>query len=138
LKRPAAGIEKLPETPADQQLCGDAGICGVPGATRLSQSAHPAWRTTAKQSAGRHLKGETVASVKRLPAISAQQNRQSAPSRQLLSVGEVCAELQIASSTFYEWRTKGTGPRCIKLPNGQIRVRRSDLNSWLDAREDAA
>ena len=26
-------------------------------------------------------------------------------------------ELQTAR-TFYEWRTKGTGPRCIKLPNG--------------------
>jgi predicted DNA-binding transcriptional regulator AlpA len=56
----------------------------------------------------------------------------------LLSVGEVCDELQIAQSTFYEWRTKGTGPRCIKLPNGQLRVRRGDLSSWLDAREDAA
>ena len=48
------------------------------------------------------------------------------------------AYLQIAQSTFYEWRTKGTGPRCIKLPNGQLRVRRADLESWLDAREDAA
>jgi predicted DNA-binding transcriptional regulator AlpA len=58
--------------------------------------------------------------------------------RDLLSVSEVCDELQIAQSTFYEWRTKGTGPRCIKLPNGQLRVRRCDLSSWLDAREDAA
>ncbi len=58
--------------------------------------------------------------------------------RDLLSVGEVCDELQIAQSTFYEWRMKGTGPRCIKLPNGQLRVRRADLSAWLDAREDAA
>jgi predicted DNA-binding transcriptional regulator AlpA len=59
-------------------------------------------------------------------------------SRDKLTVAEVCDDLQIAQSTFYEWRTKGTGPRCIKLPNGQLRVRRTDLESWLDAREDAA
>jgi predicted DNA-binding transcriptional regulator AlpA len=58
--------------------------------------------------------------------------------RDKLTVGEVCADLQIAQSTFYEWRTKGTGPRCIKLPNGQLRVRRTDLEAWLNAREDAA
>jgi predicted DNA-binding transcriptional regulator AlpA len=58
--------------------------------------------------------------------------------RDLLTVTEVCDELQIAQSTFYEWRTKGTGPRCIKLPNSQLRVRRSDLIAWLDTREDAA
>src|ERR1035441_6218778 len=51
-----------------------------------------------------------------------------------LPLGDV-AQMQ---STFYEWRTKGTGPRCFKLPNGQLRVRRADLESWLDAREDAA
>jgi predicted DNA-binding transcriptional regulator AlpA len=56
-------------------------------------------------------------------------------SRDKLTVGEVCEDLQIAQSTFYEWRTKGTGPRCIKLPNGQLRVRRSDLEAWLDTRE---
>jgi predicted DNA-binding transcriptional regulator AlpA len=59
-------------------------------------------------------------------------------SRDKLTVAEVCDDLQIAQSTFYEWRTKGTGPRCIKLPNGQLRVRRTDLESWLDTREDAA
>jgi predicted DNA-binding transcriptional regulator AlpA len=55
-----------------------------------------------------------------------------------LTVAQVCEELQIAQSTFYDWRAKGTGPRCIKLPNGQLRVHRADLDSWLDAREDAA
>jgi len=59
-------------------------------------------------------------------------------SRDKLTVAEVCEDLQIAQSTSYEWRTKGTGPRCIKLPNGQLRVRRTDLEAWLDAREDAA
>jgi predicted DNA-binding transcriptional regulator AlpA len=59
-------------------------------------------------------------------------------SRDKLTVSQVCAELQIAQSTFYEWRTKDTGPRCIKLPNGQLRIRRTDLEAWLDKREDAA
>jgi predicted DNA-binding transcriptional regulator AlpA len=58
--------------------------------------------------------------------------------RGLLTVAEVCDELQIAQSTFYDWRTKGTGPQCIKLPNTQLRVRRADLDAWLAAREDAA
>ena len=76
--------------------------------------------------------------VKRLPADPVRPHDTPTRPRDLLTVAEVCDELQIAQSTFYEWRTKGTGPRCIKLPNGQLRVRRGDLNSWLDAREDAA
>ncbi|MGN9845063.1 helix-turn-helix transcriptional regulator [Nonomuraea sp. H19] len=56
----------------------------------------------------------------------------------MLTVPEVCAELQISRSTFYDWRQKGSAPRCITLPNGSLRVRRGDLDSWLNAREDAA
>ena len=55
-----------------------------------------------------------------------------------LTVAEVCAELRIARSTFYEWRAKGRGPRCIKLPNGELRIRRAELERWEDAHEDAA
>ncbi|MGY4768943.1 helix-turn-helix transcriptional regulator [Kribbella sp. CWNU-51] len=58
--------------------------------------------------------------------------------RTRMTVAEVCDDLGISRSTFYEWRTKGTGPRCIKLPNGEIRVRRTELESWLDSREEAA
>jgi len=49
-----------------------------------------------------------------------------------------CAELRIARSTFYEWRAKGRAPRCIKLPNGDLRIRRAELERWLDAHEDVA
>lgn len=55
-----------------------------------------------------------------------------------LTVALVCAELGISRSTFYEWRAKGRAPRCIKLPNGDIRVRRTELERWLDAHEEAA
>ena len=47
-------------------------------------------------------------------------------------------ELQVAKSTFYDWCDKGCAPRHIKLPNGQIRIRRTDLESWLESREVAA
>ncbi|TCN39848.1 helix-turn-helix protein [Kribbella orskensis] len=58
--------------------------------------------------------------------------------RNHLTVAEFCEELGIARSTFYDWRTKGTGPKCIKLPNNELRVRRDELERWLDSLEDAA
>lgn len=54
----------------------------------------------------------------------------------LLTVAEVLFELQIARSTFDTWRQLGTAPECIKLPNGQIRVRRCALDSWLTSHSD--
>ncbi|MFF2994723.1 helix-turn-helix transcriptional regulator [Streptomyces sp. NPDC057950] len=55
-----------------------------------------------------------------------------------LTLAEVCEELKVSRSTFYDWRAKKRAPRCIKLPNGDLRIRRSDLDHWLDGREDAA
>jgi excisionase family DNA binding protein len=55
-----------------------------------------------------------------------------------LTVADVSAELGISRSTFYEWRAKKRALRCIKLPNGDLRIRRSELDRWLDAHEDAA
>lgn len=55
-----------------------------------------------------------------------------------LTVAEVCAELRIARSTFNDWRAKRCAPRCIKLPNGELRIRRSEFERWLAAHEDAA
>ncbi len=51
------------------------------------------------------------------------------------SVGD---ELHIARSTFYDWRAKRKAPRCIKLPNGDLRIRRTDLESWLSSHEGEA
>ncbi|MEU2748089.1 helix-turn-helix domain-containing protein [Streptomyces collinus] len=58
--------------------------------------------------------------------------------RSMLTLAEVCEELGVSRSTFYDWRAKRRAPRCIKLPNGDLRIRRSDLDDWLDDREDAA
>jgi predicted DNA-binding transcriptional regulator AlpA len=66
------------------------------------------------------------------------QQRNLIGSRQLLKITEVCEELSVAESTFYDWRAKNRGPRCIKLPNGGVRVRRGDLDAWLETREEAA
>ena len=48
-----------------------------------------------------------------------------------LTIADVCDELGVARSTFYDWRAKGAAPKCFKLPNGEIRVRRVDLDAWL-------
>ena len=53
-----------------------------------------------------------------------------------LTVAEVCAELGVSRSTFYDWRAARKAPHCIKLPNGAIRVRRADLERWLEDREE--
>lgn len=59
-------------------------------------------------------------------------------SSQHLTIDEICAELGVARSTFYDWRAKKRAPRCIKLPNGDIRVRRAEFERWLDSHEEAA
>jgi predicted DNA-binding transcriptional regulator AlpA len=55
-----------------------------------------------------------------------------------LTLEEVITDLKVAPSTFYRWRQLGKGPRSIKLPNGDIRIRRSEYERWLAEREDAA
>jgi predicted DNA-binding transcriptional regulator AlpA len=52
----------------------------------------------------------------------------------LLTVEQICAELLISRSAFYDWRAKGKAPQCIVLTNGSLRVQRADLARWLGAR----
>ncbi|EHY90006.1 helix-turn-helix transcriptional regulator [Saccharomonospora azurea] len=58
--------------------------------------------------------------------------------RRYLTLKAFCEELGVAKSTFYDWCAKGRAPRYIKLPNGEIRIRRTDLEAWLESREVAA
>ena len=58
--------------------------------------------------------------------------------RRHMTVDDVCAELDVARSTFDDWRAKGRAPRCIKLPNGKIRIRRVDFEDWLESCEESA
>jgi excisionase family DNA binding protein len=55
-----------------------------------------------------------------------------------LTVAEICDDLAISRRTFYEWRAKGRAPKCIRLPNGGLRIRRAEYQRWLTAREDVA
>ena len=57
---------------------------------------------------------------------------------EMLTIRELLAELRISRPTFYDWRAKGRAPRCIKLPNGDLRVRRSELLRFIDTCEEAA
>ena len=59
-------------------------------------------------------------------------------SNEKLTIPEVCTELRVSRSTFYYWRQTRKGPRCIKLPNGDVRVRRQDLDAWLATLEEGA
>jgi excisionase family DNA binding protein len=52
--------------------------------------------------------------------------------RELLTVSEFCKEFKVARSTFYEWIAKGTAPVCKKLPNGQLRIDRADVEAWFN------
>jgi len=62
-------------------------------------------------------------------------NRRAA-TRTQLTIDEICAELNISRSTFYEWRAKGKAPRCLKLPNGEIRISITEYETWLDSLEE--
>ena len=61
---------------------------------------------------------------------------QTTRERRHLTIAELCEELGISRSTFYEWRAKRKAPRCMRLPNGDLRIRRSDLETWLESLEE--
>lgn len=51
---------------------------------------------------------------------------------ELLTLEQVLDELGgVSRRTFYRWRELGRAPKGIRLPNGEIRVWRSELMSWL-------
>jgi len=50
-----------------------------------------------------------------------------------LTVEQVCEDLGIARSTFYEWRAKRKAPPCVKRPNGALRIRRVEYERWLES-----
>ncbi|MFI1518338.1 helix-turn-helix transcriptional regulator [Kitasatospora cineracea] len=54
-----------------------------------------------------------------------------------LKLAAVLEELDMSRSAFYRMVARGKGPRTLKLPNGQLRVRRSDLDAWWNAQEQS-
>ena len=59
---------------------------------------------------------------------------------ELLTVAQVLgAPGDVSPRTFYRWRETGKAPHAIRLPNGELRIWRSELNTWLDRlREEPA
>jgi excisionase family DNA binding protein len=55
-----------------------------------------------------------------------------------LTIAEIVVLLKISRSTFYMWKATGKAPRCYKLPNGQIRIRRADYDEWFASLAEAA
>ncbi|MET8410712.1 excisionase [Streptomyces sp. NPDC005195] len=53
----------------------------------------------------------------------------------MLKLPEVLEEIEMSRAVFYRMRARGKAP---KLPNGQLRCRRADLDAWWSAMEDAA
>ncbi|MFJ2020927.1 helix-turn-helix transcriptional regulator [Streptomyces nodosus] len=57
---------------------------------------------------------------------------------EMLTIPEVIDEIGVPRATFYRWRQLRKGPKAIKLPNGSVRIRRSELERWIEALEEAA
>lgn len=55
-----------------------------------------------------------------------------------MTIADVCEELGISRSTFYDWRAKRKAPPCMKLPNGDLRIRRCAFDNWLAGLEEEA
>ncbi|MFJ8926493.1 helix-turn-helix transcriptional regulator [Streptomyces sp. NPDC102364] len=51
-------------------------------------------------------------------------------SPKMLKLHEVLAEIDMSRAAFYRMRARGQAPRLRKLPNGQLRVSRADLDDW--------
>ncbi|MFI8296904.1 helix-turn-helix transcriptional regulator [Streptomyces nigra] len=57
---------------------------------------------------------------------------------QMLKLAEVLEEIDMSRAAFYRMRARGQAPRLRKLPNGQLRVSRADLDAWWERCEQQA
>ncbi len=55
---------------------------------------------------------------------------------EFLTLDEFLAQMAVPRSTFFRWKAIGQAPRNYKMPNRQIRIRRTEFESWLSAREE--
>ncbi|WP_330246331.1 helix-turn-helix domain-containing protein [Streptomyces sp. NBC_00562] len=60
------------------------------------------------------------------------------PRDEMLTISQVIAEICVPRATFYRWRQLRKGPKAIKLPNGAVRIRRSELDRWMNGLEESA
>lgn len=52
---------------------------------------------------------------------------------QWLTLTDVCEELGVARSSLDAWRRDDRFPKFRKLPNGGLRLRRSELDLWTES-----
>ncbi|MEU5001028.1 helix-turn-helix domain-containing protein [Streptomyces sp. NPDC021622] len=57
---------------------------------------------------------------------------------QMLKLPEVLDEIGMSRAAFYRMRARGRAPKLRKLPNGQVRVSRRDLDVWWELCEQNA
>ncbi|MER5509531.1 helix-turn-helix domain-containing protein [Streptomyces sp. NPDC002766] len=57
---------------------------------------------------------------------------------EMLKLPEVLDEIGMSRAAFYRMRARGLAPRIRKLPNGQVRVSRADLDAWWESCGDPA
>jgi predicted DNA-binding transcriptional regulator AlpA len=58
---------------------------------------------------------------------------------ELLTVSQVLDELGgVSRRTFYRRREIGKAPEGFKLPNGELRIYRSEFTAWLETLREAA
>ena len=55
-----------------------------------------------------------------------------------LTVAEILKDLGVPRRTWQRWRELGLAPEAIKLPNRELRIRRSVYEAWLAGLEEVA
>ncbi len=57
-----------------------------------------------------------------------------------MSVDELADYLGVSTSSIYNWRYKGQGPRAVRLAGGTgaLRFRQEDVEEWLSENADQA
>jgi len=60
--------------------------------------------------------------------------RMNTPNRPVMTVSEVAAYLGVGRTSAYQLVNRADGPPVMRLGPQTIRVRRADLDDWLDTR----
>jgi hypothetical protein len=69
-------------------------------------------------------------------AEAARETPSRSAANEWLTVDEFCAELKIGRRTFERWRSQGIAPRADRpTRNGPLRMKRSWVEEWIEARE---
>jgi hypothetical protein len=68
--------------------------------------------------------------------ITARAALRSRSTSRWLKVQDILADLEIHRRTWQRWRELGRTPRCKRLPNGELRIRRDWYEAWLEVLDE--